>query len=176
MDQNRRNIIVKEIHYWKQNHMLPEQYCNYLLALYTEGKGTEPGVTKQSPNNDLYPSLFLFLLFSISICVIYFTELSFILQMGVLLGLCFLGTGFVYYFFRLGITSHLSIILTAIALLLGSVEAVSHITAFQPFALYTVTFINCLLWIGTGRKLELMYLILSGLAGILLLFISFFIS
>ena len=39
MDENRKQIIIKEIGYWKNNKLLPEQYCNFLLALYTEGIG-----------------------------------------------------------------------------------------------------------------------------------------
>ena len=39
MDENRKQIIIKEIGYWKNNKLLPEQYCDFLLALYTEGTG-----------------------------------------------------------------------------------------------------------------------------------------
>ena len=41
MDKNRKEIIVKEIEYWEENRMLPAHYCQYLLTLYTEGKGKE---------------------------------------------------------------------------------------------------------------------------------------
>ena len=33
MDETRKQIIINEIHYWKKNHLLPEQYCDFLLAL-----------------------------------------------------------------------------------------------------------------------------------------------
>ncbi|MEM5592255.1 hypothetical protein AAHH67_11950 [Niallia circulans] len=41
MQDQRKTIIVKEIAYWKENKMLPEHYCDYLLTLYTEGNGVE---------------------------------------------------------------------------------------------------------------------------------------
>ena len=80
MEDNRRNIIVKEIQHWKQSHMLPEQYCNYLLALYTEGASPEPVKNGKISYNMLYHSLASILLLTISVYVIHFTELSFILQ------------------------------------------------------------------------------------------------
>ncbi|SER17556.1 hypothetical protein SAMN04487944_101510 [Gracilibacillus ureilyticus] len=46
MDAERKDVIVKEINYWKSHHLLPEQYCDFLIALYTEGEGTEESQTK----------------------------------------------------------------------------------------------------------------------------------
>jgi hypothetical protein len=40
MDQQRKATIIHEIKYWKDNHLLPEHYCDFLLALYTEGTGS----------------------------------------------------------------------------------------------------------------------------------------
>ncbi len=39
MDQQRKATIIHEIKYWKDNHLLPPHYCDFLLALYTEGTG-----------------------------------------------------------------------------------------------------------------------------------------
>lgn len=47
MDRERKNIIIQEIHFWKENKMLPEHYCNYLLALYTKGEN-DPQEKKRS--------------------------------------------------------------------------------------------------------------------------------
>lgn len=38
MDQEKRKIIVKEIEHWRSSRLLPEQYCDFLLNLYTEQK------------------------------------------------------------------------------------------------------------------------------------------
>ncbi|CQR46870.1 hypothetical protein BN1058_01153 [Paraliobacillus sp. PM-2] len=37
MSDEKNSIIIKEIQSWKSNHLLPEKYCNFLLALYTQG-------------------------------------------------------------------------------------------------------------------------------------------
>ncbi|SNS59250.1 hypothetical protein SAMN05444672_101192 [Bacillus sp. OK838] len=38
MDEMRKKIIIQEINSWKESRMLPEQYCDYLLALYCQGE------------------------------------------------------------------------------------------------------------------------------------------
>jgi uncharacterized membrane protein len=37
MNAQRKKIIMTEINYWKQNKLLPEHYCDFLITLYTEG-------------------------------------------------------------------------------------------------------------------------------------------
>src|SRR5690625_1687177 len=37
MGEERNRIIIEEIEMWKKNRLLPEMYCNYLLALYSKG-------------------------------------------------------------------------------------------------------------------------------------------
>ncbi|MBP1999181.1 hypothetical protein J2Z69_000200 [Paenibacillus shirakamiensis] len=38
--ENRVDIILKEIDYWRQNRLLPEHYCDFLQNLYIEQAGT----------------------------------------------------------------------------------------------------------------------------------------
>lgn len=37
MSNQRKQIILNEITFWKQNKLLPEHYCDFLSTLYTEG-------------------------------------------------------------------------------------------------------------------------------------------
>lgn len=37
MNAQRKKIIMTEINYWKQNKLLPEHYCDFLITLYTQG-------------------------------------------------------------------------------------------------------------------------------------------
>ncbi|GAA0362701.1 hypothetical protein [Bacillus horti] len=41
MDQKTK-VVIQEIKYWKKNKLLPEHYCDFLLALYTEGSENIP--------------------------------------------------------------------------------------------------------------------------------------
>ena len=45
---SRKDLIVNEIQLWKQANMLPEHYCDYLLALYTEGDVMEQSDQKKA--------------------------------------------------------------------------------------------------------------------------------
>ncbi|NLY81097.1 MAG: hypothetical protein GX072_14775, partial [Lysinibacillus sp.] len=38
MENPRKKIILNEILFWKQNKLLPEHYCDFLLSLYSEGE------------------------------------------------------------------------------------------------------------------------------------------
>ncbi|SFA95817.1 hypothetical protein SAMN04488577_1747 [Bacillus sp. cl95] len=177
MNENRRKIIVKEIEYWKQSHMLPEQYCNYLLALYTEGEGeTQTDQKKHSIlTRNAISYLIHLLILSISLFVIYFTELSFILQMGILTSLLVVSISLFFYYIRIRNKNHFAIISTLLLLLVTTVEAGSAVQAHKALVLYAITLVNCLLWMGLGKNLKLIYLSVSGVAGLILLVISIFV-
>ncbi|GFN30355.1 hypothetical protein [Paenibacillus xylaniclasticus] len=36
MDQQRKKIIVQEIHHWRRSKLLPDRYCDFLLNLYAD--------------------------------------------------------------------------------------------------------------------------------------------
>lgn len=94
MNPQRKEIILQEIKYWKKNRLLPEQYCNYLLALYSEGQQLD----KSDKNSSLNKVSLGLLLIPVSLFVIYlityFTEMSLALQITLktflLVGLCVL--------------------------------------------------------------------------------------
>lgn len=81
MDQQRKQIILKEIKFWKENWMLPEQYCNNLLSIYSEGE------IKDNSGKLGYHKLWAligvlpFLMISLVTYLLYFTELSLNLQL-----------------------------------------------------------------------------------------------
>ena len=39
MKEERTQIIVDEIKYWREHKLLPAVYCDFLIALYTKGEG-----------------------------------------------------------------------------------------------------------------------------------------
>lgn len=38
MSIQRKKTIITEIKYWKENKLLPEHYCDFLITLYTQGE------------------------------------------------------------------------------------------------------------------------------------------
>ncbi|MBT2690448.1 hypothetical protein J7I93_20040 [Bacillus sp. ISL-47] len=172
MKDSRKQIIVNELLNWKKSRMLPDQYCDYLLALYTEGN--QPKEKKIGMMVNIINLIFL-LLIPISVFLIYFTELSIILQTAFLSLFVFAGILAVFYFSRKRISFHLPIISTAFILLIGSVALASGLSGESHFILYFALFLNCLLWLVSGWKLSLPYFWISGTFGFLLTVISIFI-
>lgn len=172
MNSSRKEIIINEITYWKQHHMLPEHYCDFLLALYTEGEteASEKSYDKHLVKNSLIIFLALAAL-GLSVFVIYFTEFNFVLQTMILtsfvvllllFGIYYSKKKYWYTFFYIG---------TAIELLLLSVFLNDKLFHNGAESLCIMIIINCLLWILTGWKLKLYYFILSGIIGIIVLII-----
>jgi hypothetical protein len=97
-NHGRQALILKEIKFWKQNKMLPDHYCDYLMALYSNGEEnlSNPPLKKSKMKMMYLNILFSAVIMSISLFVIYFTELSVVLQTAIL-------TGFVVLLYGMGI-------------------------------------------------------------------------
>lgn len=177
MDEIRKKIIVNEIHYWKNNKMLPEQYCNYLLALYTEG--TDSDVTEQvttKTRGKIHLHYFAVIpLILMALFVIYFTGLPIGMQIAILSVLVLIGLGFSIYFSKKGLFFQVPLIASALLALLGSVELTSRALPQNHLVLYIVLVINCSLWLLAGKTLKLLYFSISGVLGIVLIIISIFV-
>lgn len=175
MDENRKKVIVNELLYWKKSRMLPDRYCDYLLALYTEG--SQPKEIKKHKNiMVLYlANLIFLLLIPISALLIYFTELSIILQTAILILFIFACIFFVFYFSRKAKLMHIPIISAALILLMGSVGLVTEIYPENQKVLYVALVTNCVLWLFAGLKFKFKYLWISGILGCFLIVISIFV-
>src|SRR5690625_4981818 len=84
MTDERLDIIIKEITYWKQNKLLPEHYCDYLLALYTKGDVT---MLESNHSNLKTPKItqilrvvLMILMLLLSFFLIYFIEIQGVYQ------------------------------------------------------------------------------------------------
>ncbi|RAK22422.1 hypothetical protein B0I26_102417 [Anoxybacillus vitaminiphilus] len=179
MNEKRREIIVKEIQYWKRSRLLPEQYCDYLLALYTEGAAYQDEHRSSSKNNRshlfrLSVISMLCLLMPMTILVIYFTELSFVLQTVIFLiflTVCFCG---MFLFARERKLIHIPLVSGALILFLASVQLSDFYFYNEKEIAGIVIFCNCLLWMFIGIRLKFLYFTVSGIVGVILLLLSFF--
>lgn len=168
--ETKKQVIINEIEWWKESHLLPEQYCDYLLALYTEGNAaTSQETFSSSPSKKrfqgwLFSIILLFL--PVMLLVIYFTELSFVLQMLLysLFILVCLGAALFYIekiFFVQGLLS-----MAALCLLLMSYEAVSFYFPKNPLILVVLLALHCVLWIIAGFRLKIVYFKMAGIIGL----------
>ena len=46
MSNPKKQIIMNEIAFWKQSKLLPEQYCDFLMTLYSEGNHEQEVIGK----------------------------------------------------------------------------------------------------------------------------------
>ncbi|MGM0844213.1 MAG: hypothetical protein ACQEUT_04480 [Bacillota bacterium] len=171
---HKTKIILNEIRFWKQNKMLPEHYCDYLLALYNQGDELEESqsVTSKFSFMALISGALIFALIPFSLFVIYFTELSFVLQTAILAGFVVLLTFTGIYYSNKEMFSPLIYITTSLIFLIYSINLVDVFFQGDKFITYLILFFNCIIWISAGRYLKLLYFTIGGTVGIILLIIS----
>lgn len=182
MSNQRKQIILNEITFWKQNKMLPEHYCDFLTTLYTEGNEQQEltGNAKQSVMAQekrktmrkyavmpLIAAVFIVLLFTID-AVWLVAILTAILAVGCLVG--------AFYVAKKNKLLAPILHLTG-ALLLLAITVQVCLTYFPGdlMTLYIALLLNCLLWFVSGLMLKIIYFTLSGALGMIAILIYFFI-
>ena len=175
MDEHRKKIIMSEINYWKQSRMLPEHYCDYLLNLYSEGNSDDKTTEKRKLLPSSLMSMFLFIMLSLSLFLFYFTELSLTLQIviAIIFGISSLISG-IYFISK----SDIKLVPMMIASLIFLISTIQMASIFFPdniSILYFVTGANCLLWLFVGYKWTIISFKISGIAGLIIIFITIFI-
>lgn len=172
MNLEKKKIIINEIHYWKNNKLLPDTYCNFLLALYTEGNHNEDvqllSKTKNSGAKFLLLTL-LALLLVITLLVIYFTELSFVLQMAIVVFLLLISIVVTAYFNKFGKIFQVPLSITLIQFLICSITFIEKISYNNQIWIAATVLGNCILWITLGKLYRMIYLVISGTIGIMIL-------
>ncbi|MFC5466623.1 hypothetical protein [Lederbergia graminis] len=167
MNETRKKIILNEIEFWKQNNMLPEQYCDYLLALYSGGDiKTESQKRHKNDYSELYVSLLFLLMIISSIVITYITDFSFGMQTLFLSICCFLLV-LAYYFFRKKGKKRLVIYITAAFLLLiYSVQINDTFFNANEKSLQIILFFHGFVWLFTGVWRKLHFFTVSGIIAI----------
>ncbi|WP_433743198.1 hypothetical protein [Falsibacillus pallidus] len=180
MDLKRKEIIINEIDFWKKNNMLPEHYCDFLLALYSEGKHSaneerSHRAFKKSAWKKAVFYLCLLIILAASVFVIYFTELSILLQTAILTFFVVLLFVSGIYYIDKGKWRMLIFAAAAVEILLATVDIVTGVFHNDPYWLYSTLFLNCLGWILAGKKLRNISFLVSGILGVIILIISIFV-
>ncbi|MBB6454302.1 membrane-associated HD superfamily phosphohydrolase [Salirhabdus euzebyi] len=173
MNQERKKVILDEIQYWKSNRLLPKEYCDFLLALYTQGEGVKTNAKQKSflSNNIflLLDILLLLILLPVSFLIIYFTEINIGLQMAIIFLFLLISITHFYFFNKKNsIYSQLALIVTLLILFLVTVF-VSQRYVLIDFVVYATVSLNCMLWILIGMLKKYYYLVAGGLIGLLML-------
>ena len=177
MSNQKKQIIVNEIVFWKQNKLLPDHYCDFLMTLYTEGnneseeiKGSASQAIKAKEQRK-NRSRFLFIpMAAIALLVLLFT-IELVWLLAVIVGIAGIAcvVAAIYFAKKNNVIAPI-LQLTAALLFLGlSVKVYMAYFDGNNTALYGLLAANCLLWLLSGTKLKLLYFTISGALGLVVM-------
>ncbi|MEC5422232.1 hypothetical protein QGM71_01830 [Virgibacillus sp. C22-A2] len=175
MANDRIATIVKEINYWKAHKLLPDVYCDFLLALYTRGDTAEVSAQSIRSRNTILTvqMILLVLLLPFSFLVIYSTQFHLILQLGILV-LFFSYSCWMAVLLKKNNTIFFQVALViALLLLLFMSVITSQFLSDYKWLINILLPLNFLIWLLLGYKNHMKYLMFSSIIG--LLFTLFFI-
>lgn len=172
MNEKRKKIILSEIKYWKQNNLLPAHYCDFLSTLYGRGNESEE-IDVQAESAVLHKEKKKNKWIKVS-AIIFVLVLATVMQMindgtAILIGavgvVALLGYATVKSV-RRSVVLPFIYILSALLLLIMSLNLWSFYFAEQPMLLIALLILNCVMWLFAGRFLKLLYFSLSGSFGL----------
>lgn len=177
MPNTRKKIVLNEILFWKQNKLLPEQYCDFLMTLYSEGDELAEEIHyKKSVKEQEKKFKFLKILLVIMVAFGLFASLFMasntwvtpIIILSAIVAMFFIIASFVYVRKKVSFTPILQV--SAALLIFGlSVKCATEYFPENQVILIALLISNCLLWLLTGFKYKLVYFTLSGVIGLVVI-------
>lgn len=179
MANAKKKIILNEILFWKQNNLLPDQYCDFLMTLYTEGNETDFG-EEIGPKKSIIAQekrskrivLTLIPIVTIMLLSVLFMVSTLTWLVAIVVGIFALLLMIFAYRFAKKKELLAPIFHIASALLLFGicVKVSTQYFSGNQVVLYILLITNCFLWLFTGFKFKLMYFAVSGVIGLIVLF------
>jgi len=164
MIDERKKIIVEEITYWKEHKLLPEEQCNFLLALYTQGEGEKRFFKPKYERTFMIYLPLLVSLIPLSVVITYLTQFSLTLQISLLI-VFLLFSLFSYFLFKRHKFQYTYIaLLTTLILILFITVFITNYFSINKFILPLIILLNFIVWyfIGKWEKLKLLQIISVG--------------
>lgn len=181
MSLQRKQIILNEIAFWKQNKLLPVHYCDFLIALYAQGENADAEEKENSlkavlavekkKTRIIYITLGIITAILIATLLL-ITTLTFIpiIVAGIIV------ISFLYIAFKAAINKSimtpLLLVCSALLLLAASFKVWDIYFIEYPSVLIGLIIGNCFIWLFSGLLLKLVYFSISGIIGII--FILFY--
>lgn len=180
MPEERMEVIIEEIRYWRKSQLLPEVYCDYLLALYTKGENGSEDLNNTSTRNKTTVSLaiqLILLLFTIPFSLLVMSSsLLFIGKLFVLLSLMGYAGWTLYHFKQRGMMyGHISLMILFLLVLLSSVFMNQYFD-LEQWTISGVIIGNVFVWFIVGLKWRISYLIITSIFGIFMTIVFYFMS
>ncbi len=182
MNPQRRRLIISEIKYWKQNKLLPEHYCDFLITLYAQGqdekevKANEAILVKEKKKLNRTVVMLSILAIIVSGGMFVFIQYpGWTLTLTAVVSFSFLLLAMRKSTIQMGVAPVLYI-LASLMLLLMSLRLWLVFFEGHTMLLIGLLILNCALWLFAGRMLKVLYFTISGAAGLLLIIVFLFIS
>ncbi|RUL57032.1 MULTISPECIES: hypothetical protein [Lysinibacillus] len=178
MQNPRKKIILNEILFWKQNKLLPEQYCDFLMTLYSEGNEIESEEeishkkavkAKEKRNNILLITSLSLVAVVLIVLLFLMTEAVWIMALITGVVACALTVGAFIIAKKNALLAPILQVLSALLIFGLSVKVSLTYFADNLLVLYSLLIANCLMWLITGLKIKLMYFTISGVIGLVIL-------
>lgn len=178
MSNPRKNIILNEILFWKQNKLLPEQYCDFLITLYSEGNNSEfeeelsykkAVKAKEKRRNIIVIISILLVALALLFMLFVITKFVWLTTIGVgIITAVFIVNAYKFAKKNTLIAPFLQV---AAALLIFGLSVKISLTYFEQniVVLFSLLIANCLMWLILGIKLKQMYFTLSGVLGFIII-------
>ena len=179
MSNQRKQIILNEITFWKKNKLLPEQYCDFLMTLYTEGNNEDEKRIANAKHSvkgqEKRKGKWMFIVFPL-LAVVLFTLLFTLdsVWLTVIPATILAISTFIAAFYfakKNGLLTSILYISGALVLFGLSVKLSLTFLPGNNLALYGVLIGNSLFWFLSGVKLKLIYFTISGVLGIIAILI-----
>ncbi|MHA6259469.1 hypothetical protein ACXYMX_06075 [Sporosarcina sp. CAU 1771] len=179
MNEKRKEIIISEIKYWRQNKLLPSHYCDFLITLYAKGEHEEEVVEKKTKSIiqiEKKKRVQLLLILTILTIVSSVSMVLFSSDPLLPIGISFLVLGLLLYmsFRKNSVKSEMTLFIYILgAYLFFAITMKVWFSFFNEnaMALIGLLILNCLLWIISGRLLKQIYLVITGVIGLLVILI-----
>lgn len=164
-DSQLQQIVITEISKWKENHLLPAKYCDYLLSFYLFQKKKD-----KKQNNFSWKKEYLYFLILVPVLLIftYFTEFVPTMQIGLIIFFIMIGLLITYKFFKKGGWFQVPLAISAFVTLVFSVSWIKGLYPNDLQALYYTVLGNTGIWIIFGLLFRMITFIVSGILGALL--------
>lgn len=153
--------------------MLPEHYCDFLLALYEQGEGEDHPPQKNRPillarsSKSLYLQIIMVIV-TIGALFVMFTVSSIIASTVLAIVIAFLLIFTVANLMKKSIMAPVMYVLIALLLLGFSLKLWLLYFSDRPDVLIGIMISHCILWMIAGKYLRQIYLLISGSAGLLI--------
>ena len=179
MSNQRKQIILNEITFWKQNKLLPEHYCDFLMTLYTEGNHEDEKQIAKAKHSvkgqEKRKGKWMFGVFPL-LAIVLFTllfTLDSVWLTAIPATIVVIGTFIAAFYFakKNGLLTSILYISGALVLFGLSVKLCLTFLPGNNLALYGVLIGNSLFWLLSGITLKLIYFTISGALGLIAILI-----